>query len=70
MNNKKIERKSLIDLGYSKYWYVIYTDGSYEHIPVIENKSTKKDFHLSSEEEDAILETYLEFKNKRGQKRT
>ena len=38
MNNKKIESKSLIDLGYSKYWYVVYTDGSYEQIPVIENR--------------------------------
>ena len=41
MNNKKVERKSLIDLGYSKYWYVTYTDGSYENIPVIENKSKR-----------------------------
>ena len=70
MSNKKIERKTIIDLGHSKYWYVVYTDGSYKQIPIIENISTEKDFHLSSEEEDAILETYLEFKNKRGQKRT
>ena len=41
MNNKKIERKTLIDLGYSKYWSIHYTDGSYEHIPVIENKSKR-----------------------------
>lgn len=41
MNNKKIQRKSLIDLGYSKYWSVIYTDGSYENIPVIEPKSKR-----------------------------
>jgi hypothetical protein len=38
MKTRKIERKTLIDLGYSKYWSIIYTDGSYEHIPVIENK--------------------------------
>ena len=38
MDNKKTERKTLIDLGYSKYWSIIYTDGSYEHIPVIETK--------------------------------
>lgn len=38
MNTKKIERKTLIDLGYSKYWSIIYKDGSYENIPIIENK--------------------------------
>ena len=36
MTEKKIERKSLIDLGYSKYWYIVYTDGSFEIIPIIE----------------------------------
>ena len=41
MDNKKIERKALIDLGYSKYWYVTYADGSYENIPVIEKKSKR-----------------------------
>ena len=70
MENKKIERKTIIDLGYSKYWYVVYTDGSYEQIPIIEYISTEKDFHISKDEEEAILEAYLEFKNKRGQKRT
>ena len=41
MDNKKIERKTLIDLGYSKYWSVVYTDGSYKHTPVIETKSKR-----------------------------
>ena len=41
MNTKKIERKTLIDLGYSKYWSIIYKDGSYENIPVIETKSKR-----------------------------
>ena len=42
MTQKRIERKTLIDLGYSKYWYITFTDGSYQQIPVI-NKKIKLD---------------------------
>jgi hypothetical protein len=29
---KRIDRVILIDLGHSKYWSVIFTDGSYKHL--------------------------------------
>ena len=32
----KIERKSLIEYSYSRYWYITYKDGSFQHIPITE----------------------------------
>ena len=65
MDNKKIERKTLIDLGYSKYWSVVYTDGSYKQIPVIKEKETPIE-----DLEKETLEIYEEFIKNRGTKRT
>jgi hypothetical protein len=42
MNNKKIERKTRITYGYSDYWSIIYTDGSFERIPVKTKKQRRK----------------------------
>ena len=31
---RNIERKQLIDLGYSRYWSITYKNGAFQHIPV------------------------------------
>lgn len=55
MTEKKIERKSLIDLGYSKYWYIVYTDGSFEISPII--KKLIKSGKLKTLKTDKVCHT-------------